>query len=99
MPAYGPFLPETFLPSVRFLFLLSALFPVVRMQGQTQPAAKAASDDFHRTVQRSGLIFEGTVTAVQCEFVKGQPRTYRVSFQVKQGARGVASGAALTSRE
>lgn len=74
------------------------------MQAQSRGAVTTGTDDFQKTVQRSGLIFEGTVTAVQCEFAgtsgrSPQPRAYRISFQVKQGLRGVATGATLTIRE
>ena len=94
---------------VRFLCVLSALFPwPTTVEAQAYRVATAAHGDFpgdfQRTVQQSGLIFEGTVTSIRCEFggVSGrtqQPQTYRISFQVKQGVRGVPTGALLTIRE
>jgi hypothetical protein len=89
-------------PAVRRLCVLFALFPTP-LTGQAKAsvgAAKMPPDDFRQTVRQSGLIFEGTVTAIQCERAKGQsPQSYRISFQVKQGLRGVRSGATVTIRE
>jgi hypothetical protein len=65
-----------------------------------ESTAGHSSDEFQRTVRRSGVIFDGTVTAIQCEFGKDKfPRTYRVSFRVKQGVRGVRSGSSFAIRE
>ena len=57
-------------------------------------------DGIRETVRRSGLIFEGTVTDIRPEMGKGKPlQSYRISFQVEQGVRGVRSGTTLTIRE
>ena len=104
MPAHGvaKTFPRCIFPAVRFLCLLSALFTSTSgLEAQVLPSASALpSDAFQRTVQHAGLIFDGTVTAIQCEFGKGKvPLSYRISFQVKQGVRGVHSGSTYTIRE
>ena len=57
-------------------------------------------DGFRETVRRSGLIFEGTVTGIQPELGKGKLlQSYRISFQVHRGVRGVSSNSTLSIRE
>lgn len=101
-----------FLPAIRCICVLSALFPLAPTV-EAQAARRAAyspahglaqegfaQEDFRQTVRKSGLIFEGTVTSIQREFGTGNiPQTYRISFQVKQGLRGVQTGATLSIRE
>ncbi len=103
MPARGVcwFFPGSIFPAVRFLCVLSALFPwPTTVQAQTAHPATLSSDNFQRTVRQSGLIFEGTVTAIQCEVGRNKaPQTYRISFQVRQGVRGASTGATLVIRE
>lgn len=99
-------------PVVRLLCLLGLLLPFpTTIESQTGPfASKTSKDDFQQTVRHSGLIFEGTVTAIHCELGQSgtlrngatpsrKPMTYSVSFQVRQGLRGVHTGATLTIRE
>ena len=51
-------------------------------------------------MRQSGVIFDGTVTAVECEFGKNKlPQTYRIRFQVKQGMRGVGTALTFVLRE
>ena len=104
MPAHrvAKTFPRCIFPAIRFLCLLSALFTSTSaLEAQILPLASALpSDAFQRTVQHAGLIFDGTVTAIQCEFGKGEvPLSYRISFQVKQGVRGVRSASTYTIRE
>jgi len=86
--------------------VLSALFPALlpwtsALEAQVlPPAAALPADAFQRSVRHAGVIFDGTVTAIQCEFGKGKvPLSYRISFQVKQGVRGVRSASTYTIRE
>ena len=101
MPARGVSFPGCIFPVLRFLGVLSALFPcapIIHAQSSPLPspqaAAKASQDSFRKAVARAGLIFEGTVTAIHAE-----SGTYRVSMQVKQGVRGVRTGDEITIRE
>ena len=62
--------------------------------------ARLPADHFRQIVRQAGLIFEGTVTAIEREAGSGKiPQTYRITFRVRQGLRGVRSGATLTIRE
>lgn len=113
MPARGVGLRflSCILPGVRFLGVLAALLPwtpgvVAQAAPTSRPAAYDVArdglqrDDFQRTVRRAGLIFDGTVIAIRCEVGKGKlPKTYRVSFQVKQGVREARSGSSYAIRE
>jgi hypothetical protein len=112
VPARGPYslLPagifcDSTCPAIRFLCVLAVLFPWASALSAAPPGAaktpaRTPYDGFRQTVRQSGLIFDGTVTAVQCEFGKGKiPQIYRVSFQIKQGVRGVRTGATLAIRE
>jgi hypothetical protein len=104
VPAHGvaKTFPCCIFPAVRFLCVLGALFSwTSALEAQILPFASALpSDSFQRTVQHAGLIFDGTVIAIQCEFGKGKvPLSYRISFQVKQGVRGARSGSTYTIRE
>jgi len=86
---------------IRFLCVLAPLLWMPGLEAQALgPASGPHSDDFQRTVRQAGVIFVGTVTAVHCEFGKDKlPRTYQVSFQVKQGMRGIRTGSPLVIRE
>lgn len=86
-------------PAVRFLCVLSALFPWAA-ELEAQAPAFQSPDAFQQTAQHAGLIFDGTVTAIHSEFAKGKlPQTYFISFRVKQGVRGVRSGGIYSIRE
>ena len=108
MPAHrvAKTFPCCIFPAVRLLCVLSALFPALlpwtsALEAQVlPPAAALPADAFQRTVRHAAVIFDGTVTAIQCEFGKGKvPLSYRISFQVKQGVRGVRSASTYTIRE
>ncbi len=89
-------------PAVRFLCVLSALFPCLPPADAQadRSTTKSFSDDFRQTVRKSGLVFDGTVTAIERDTGTGNiPQTYRISFRVNQGLRGVRTGATLTIRE
>ena len=66
-----------------------------------QPVLGAGSDaNLRAVVRKSGLIFDGVVTGVAREGGPGgAPSAYRITFQVKQGMRGVRSGAVVSIRE
>ena len=67
---------------------------------QTPTRHPVAPEEFRRTVLRAGIIFIGTVSAVQSGTKYGEiPMTYLISFRVKEGLRGVSNGALLTIRE
>ena len=100
------FLPVSFFRLVVFTSLLGSLlfWPVlVNAQAQTHgvPFARVSStESFRQIVHKAGLIFDGTVTGVVRERgIGGAPLAYRISFQVKQGMRGVRSGSTVTIRE
>lgn len=104
MPGCGvrPILRCCILPAARFLCVLTALFPWASGLGAQAPgpASTPSLDDFQRTVRQSGVIFDGTVTTVECEVGKNKlPQTYRVRFQVKQGVRGVGEASTFVLRE
>jgi hypothetical protein len=82
--------------------VLSAFFLLTSaLEAQVLPSASALpSDAFQRAIRHAGVIFDGTVTAIQCGFGKGKvPLSYRISFQVKQGVRGVRSASTYTISE
>ncbi len=99
-------------PAVRILCLLFALLSWLPIT-QAQTARAAANlpsagfprgdfqgNGFQSTVRQSGLIFDGTVAGIQCEFGKDKtPQTYRISFRVRQGVRGARSGTTVAIRE
>jgi len=82
----------------------NALFWPAPIQAQVRAGNQSAKislpESFRQTVRKAGLIFDGTVTAVARETgIAGAPLAYRISFQVKQGIRGVQTGSAVTIRE
>ncbi len=106
MPARGlvfakSIFPGGIFPAVRFLGVLSALFPWTSAAAQApDPSIPPYTDSFQQTVHRAGVIFAGTVTGIQCEFGRDRrPTIYRISFRVQQGVRGVQSGSTFAIRE
>ena len=79
----------------------SQMFWPAVVQAQAIRAARSSSrDSLRQTVQKSGVIFDGTVTSVVRETgLRGAVLAYRIAFQVNQGIRGVRTGSVLTIRE
>ena len=105
----SPF-PGAMFPALRCLCVLAALFPgtiglaepptVKRPSTSDFSATQRQHNDFQQTVDQAGLIFEGTVTAIQPELGNGKiPQTYRITFLVRNGLRGVRTGASFSIRE
>ncbi len=80
--------------------LSQLLWPALAQPQAIQPARISTPETFRQTARKAGLIFDGTVVAIAHESGSGRvPLAYRISFQVKQGIRGVRSGSAVTIRE
>ena len=90
------------MPRIRayfFVFLLFYVSSSVSAPAQQDPFRLAPS--VQRIIRPAGLIFAGTVRAIEYEPAKapGQIVTVRITFQVEQAIRGTQSGATLTIRE
>jgi len=94
-------LPLNFFRLAAVIPLLSQLlWPALAQSQAIQLARISTPESFRQTARKAGLIFDGTVVAIARESGNGRvPLAYRISFQVKQGIRGVRSGSAVTIRE
>ena len=67
---------------------------------RAEAISNSDTNSFQQAVRKSGLIFDGVVKSVVRESNgSGAPLAYRISFQVREGFRGVRSGSVLTIRE